>query len=127
MPTRRGDKRNKKGETDMLLDEGAKILVCHRRLFPEDQPRFFVGFVIGCEDGIAKVTGVTWTRDVAHGFHKKADLRTKLISLHSGTVIVYELPGDVEIEAIRLQQPAGHQIVLCDDRKFHMDLSERVV
>lgn len=111
----------------MLLETGAKILVCHRRLFAEDQPRYFVGFVVGCEDAVVKVTGFTWTRDVTHGFHKKPDLRTKLISLHTGTVIVYELPRELEVEALRLEQPSGHQILLTDDEKFRMDLSERIV
>ena len=111
----------------VLLDSGSKILVCHRRLFPEDQPRFFVGSVTGYEPGLVKVNGVTWTRDVARGFHRKADFRTKLISLHSGAVIVYELPAEVEIEGLRLEQPSGHEILLHDGGKFRMDLSERVV
>ena len=111
----------------MLLEPGTPLLVCHRRLFADDQPRFFVGRVDACEDGIAKVVGVTWTRDVTHGFQRKADLRTKLISLHTGTVIVYALPAEVEFEALRLEQPSGHEIVLSDGAKFRMDLSERIV
>ena len=110
----------------MLLEIGAKVLVSHRRLFPEDQGRFFVGSVVGCEAGIVKVTGLTWTRDPTHGFHRKRDLRTKLISLHSGTQIVYELPTNVEVEALRLEQPTGHTVILTDDAKFQMDLSERI-
>jgi hypothetical protein len=110
----------------VILETGAKILVCHRRLFPEDSPRFFVGTVVTHEAGVVKVTGITWTRDVAHGFHKKRDPRTKLISLHTGTVIVYELPGEVEVEALRLEQPSGTEIILTDDQKFRMDLSERI-
>lgn len=111
----------------MFLDIGTKLLMCHRRLFPEDQPRFFVGSVSAFEDGVVKVTGTTWTRDVAHGFHKKRDLRTKIVSLHSGTVIIYELPSEVDFEALRLDQPSGTEIILTDDGKFSMDLSERVV
>ncbi len=110
----------------MLLDIGAKLLVCHRRLFPEDSPRFFVGTVVAHDGGVIKVTGITWTRDATHGFQKKRDARTKLISLHAGTVIVYELPPEVEIEALRLEQPSGTEIVLTDDAKFRMDMSERI-
>ena len=111
----------------MILEAGTKLLVCHRRLFPEDAPRYFLGSVAAYEDGVAKVVGLTWVRDAAHGFQKKADLRTKVISLHTGAVILYELPAEVEIEALRFEQPKGHQIVLRDDAKFHMDLSERIV
>lgn len=109
-----------------LLDVGAKVLVCHRRLFPEDQPRFFVGRVDGCENGVAKVTGITWTRDVSHGFHRKKDLRTKLISLHAGTIILYELPREVEVESLSLLQLSASKIALTDGEKFEMDLSERI-
>lgn len=110
----------------MLLETGAKILACHRRLFTEDTPRFFLGTVLAYEAGLLKVSGVTWTRDASRGFHKKQDPRTKMISLHAGTVIVYELPHEVDIGSLRMEQPSGTEIILTDDGKFKMDLSERI-
>lgn len=110
----------------MLIEPGDKLLVCHRRLFPEDHPRFFVGAVEAYEDGIAKVSGFTWTRDPTHGFQRKADRRTKLISAASGSLIVYEIPGAVELEGVRIEQPGGHQVRVTDGDKFVMDLSERI-
>lgn len=109
-----------------MLDTGARILVAHRRLFAEDQPRVFFGVVESYDDGIAKVSGFTWTRDPTHGYQRKADRRTKLIAVTSGMVIVYELPRELEIEAVRIEQPGGHAVVATDGAKFHMDLSERV-
>ena len=50
----------------MLLSKGAKILACHRRLFPDDGVRYFFGVVEDYCDGVAKVSGFTWTRDVTH-------------------------------------------------------------
>jgi hypothetical protein len=47
----------------MLLSNGAKVLVCHRRLFAEDQARYFFGVVEDYCEGIAKVSGFSWTRD----------------------------------------------------------------
>ncbi len=41
-------------------------------------------------------------------------------------MILYELPPEVDIEALELVQPSGHKIVLTDGEKFEMDLSERV-
>jgi hypothetical protein len=38
-------------EFDMLLKEGDKILVAHRRLFEKDEVRFFVGQVAACATG----------------------------------------------------------------------------
>lgn len=41
----------------MILTQGSKVLICHRRLFEEDQPRLFVGIADAYEDGLAKVAG----------------------------------------------------------------------
>ncbi len=110
----------------MIVPNGAKLLVCHRRLFSEDQPRFFMGIVTMYADGIAKVSGFTWTRDPTHGFQRKTDRRTKLISVSSGNLIVYEIPDEVDLEAVRIEQPTGHAVIVTDGEKFRMDLSERL-
>ena len=110
----------------MLLSEGAKLMVCHRRLFAEDHLRIFVGSVVAYADGIAKVSGFTWTRDPTHGYQRKADRRTKLISLASGSLIVYEIAREVDVEAVEIVQPGGHTVTVTDGSKFSMDLSERL-
>jgi hypothetical protein len=109
----------------MLLSNGAKVLVCHRRLFSEDQSRFFFGVVEDYSEGIAKVSGFTWTRDPTHGFQRKADRRTKLIAVASGSVIVYELGREIDLEVVRIEQPGGHAVFATDGAKFRMDLAER--
>lgn len=109
----------------MLLPNGTKILACHRRFFPEDQPRYFFGVVEAYIEGVAKVSGFTWTRDPTHGFQRKPDRRTKLIAVASGSVLVYELPPQVDIEAIQIEQPGGQAVVATDGAKFRMDLAER--
>ena len=109
----------------MILSNGAKLLISHRRLFAEDHPRFFFGVVEACSESIAKVSGFTWTRDPTHGFQRKSDRRSKLISLASGSLIAYEIPAEVEVEAIRIEQ-TGHTVVATDGAKFRMDLSERL-
>ena len=110
----------------MLVSKGSKLFVSHRRLFAEDHPRFFFGTVQEYSDGIAKVSGFSWTRDPGHGFQRKPDRRTKLISLGSGTLIVYQLPNEVDVEDIRVEHPTGHTVVATDGGKFRMDLSERL-
>ena len=110
----------------MVLESGCKLLVCHRRLFIDDPLRFFLGVVVASELGIAKVTGFTWTRDPTHGFQRKPDRRTKLIAVASGSLIVYEIPGNVDGEALCVEQPGGHVVVVTDGAKFRMDMSERL-
>lgn len=109
----------------MLLAKGAKILACHRRLFPEDSARYFFGVVEAYCDGIAKVSGFTWTCDSSRGFQRKSDRRTKLIAVGSGNIIVYELAPEVDVEAIRVEQPGGRSVLATDGAKFQMDLAER--
>ena len=109
----------------MFFLKGANLMVCHRRLFAEDHIRFFFGTVESYSEGIAKVSGFTWTRDPAHGFQRKADRRTKLIAVASGSLIVYEIPAEVDVEEIRIEQPGGHTVIATDGSKFRMDLSER--
>jgi len=109
----------------MLLDTGTKLLICHRRLFSEDQPRFFAGVVEASEGGLAKVSGFSWTRDPSQGFVRKDDRRSKIVSLVSGTMFVYELPRELLIEDLHVEQTGGHTVVMTDGRKFRIDLSER--
>lgn len=110
----------------MVLMQGAKLLVTHRRLFAEDQPRYFFGTVEIYAEGIARVSGFTWVRDPTHGYHRKSDRRTKLISIASGNHLVYELDSDVEIEDIVIEQRSSSHVMATDGLKFRMDLSERV-
>ena len=109
----------------MILARGAKVLACHRRLFEEDHLRLFVGTVTDYEAGIAMVRGFTWLRDTTHGFQRKSDERTKILSISSGAVIVYELPMEVDIPELKVEQLGGHKVVLTDGRKFRIDLSEK--
>lgn len=111
----------------MLLEKGAKILASHRRLFEGDSARFFVGEVLEYQDGLVKANGYTWTRDVTSGFHRKDDPRKKIIALHSGAVLVYELPKSVSVAAVTIDQLGTHETLVREGDTVLMDLSERVV
>ena len=110
----------------MLIERGAKVLVAHRRLFVEDQPRWFAGVVDDYADGIARVTGFSWQRDPTRDIQRRSDPRTKLIALASGSLIVYQLPSETDLEAVEIRQSGAHTIWLTDGRKLKMDLSERI-
>ncbi len=108
----------------MLMAADTKVLVVHRRLFEKDQSRYFVGRIEGYENGVAKITGRTWARDQYGVLVKKDDLRTKLLALSSGTLIVYQLPFETEIEAIEIESDADGHVVLSDGKTVKMDLTE---
>lgn len=110
----------------MILGEGDKILVVHRRLFEADKTRYFVGIVDAYADGIAKATGFTWMKDtITGGFAKKSDPRTKIFPLASGTIMTYELPRTLEIHNLKLGREANGQETLTDGETFNMNLAEK--
>ena len=85
----------------MVLEPGNHLLVVHRRLFETDHSRFFVGKVEAYDCGIARVSGYSFGRDHLNSkFVRKPDLRTKVIGISSGSLIIYYLPGDIALENV---------------------------
>ncbi len=110
----------------MILEEGDKVLVCHRRLFPEDHQRFFTGVVEAYESGVARVTGRSWIRDQLRGtLAGKSDLRTKVVSVIAGNLLVYRLDRQVDLEQLTLTQDRDQAVKLTDGADFEMDLTDR--
>jgi hypothetical protein len=109
-----------------MLKQGDIILVAHRRLFETDHARFFVGHVDAYEGGVVKVTGRSFVRDVLNGqVLGKAERRTKILSLSSGTLIIYQLPQGTSLDALKFED-AGDGLSLTDGKTFTMNLSEHV-
>jgi hypothetical protein len=108
----------------MILKEGDKVLVSHRRLYPTDAARFFVGQVDAYDGGLMRVTGHSYVRNVTTGqLVEKTQPRTKLLSLSSGTLIVYLLPSDSELDSVRFDwTDAG--LIVTDGKQFTMNLGE---
>ncbi len=110
-----------------MLDQGDKVLVVHRRLYEKDTTRYFVGEVLAYDSGMAKVCGFTFVKDMFTGaMQKKSDLRTKLLAIVSGTLIVYQLPSSLTLEALNVCVDADGGLVLTDAQGFSMDISETV-
>jgi hypothetical protein len=111
----------------MILETGTKVLVSHRRLFEGDHARYFVGIVEGYEQGIARICGHTWTRDAYQGqYRRKDDERTKIVSIASGTVMLYALPSRVDLASVRIGCESG-DVFLSDALGWRMDISEGVL
>lgn len=111
----------------MILENGTKVLVSHRRLFEGDHARYFVGIVEGYEHGIARICGHTWSRDGYQGqYRRKEDERTKIVSIASGAVMLYALPSHVDLASLRVFGEGG-EVFLGDERGWRMDISEGVL
>jgi hypothetical protein len=82
----------------MMIEQGEKLLIVHRRLFEKDTPRFFVGEVQAYEAGIAKVKGYTFVKDLFGGNMKKKPVpRIKNYVYRLGDVYCVSIAGDGSI------------------------------
>jgi len=108
----------------MVLKPDDKVLIVHRRLFEKDSTRYFIGAVEEYDGGLARATEFTFSQDLSTGHvHKKADQTTKIVAISSGTVLVYLLAGDLQINSLQFAQ-ADSKLSLVDDVAFKFDLTE---
>lgn len=108
-----------------LLKTGEKIHVIHRRRFDKDIRRHFVGTVEAYEDGMVRATGHVFVVDELkeHLFAKRPDLRTKLIPLASGDVIINVLPEALDLDQVRYELD-GRKLWVTDGNGWKMDVKE---
>jgi hypothetical protein len=108
----------------MILEKGEKIHVIHRRHMEKEPHRHFVGIVDAYENGIARVTGHIYAVDwVKSAFFRRPELRTRIVSLMSGDVLVNVIPPHVDLEKIVYKQEKK-SVRITDNEKWHMDISD---
>lgn len=108
----------------MILKQGEKIHVIHRRHFEKDHHRHFVGTVESYEAGVARVTGHVFTVDpVKFTYVRRQEVRTRIISIVSGHLLVNVIPAKVDLQKIvyRVEKKA---VRVTDGSDWHLDLSE---
>ena len=107
-----------------LLKSGSCVRVVHRRLFERDDNRLFVGQIESMDCGVIRTTGYFFVRDIMEGtVRRKSESRTKLLSLTSGTLIVYVLPPDFDLNQTEVCCKET-EVWLTDGNEFSMNLSE---
>ena len=108
----------------MILQKGEKVHIIHRRHYEKDRHRHFVGIVDAYEEGMARVTGYVYTVDASKfTFIKREDIRTRIVSIVSGDVLINILPPKVDIEKIVYKQERK-AVRVTDGSDWHLDLSE---
>ena len=109
-----------------MLESGNVVLVAHRRMFAAEEPRYFLGQVIEFADGLAKVGGYTFVRDVSSGtFGRKDDLRIKILSIASPGLIVYQLPDTTDVQATHFET-IGSECYITDGKALRVNMSENL-
>lgn len=109
----------------MILSQGDVVLVSHRRLFPQDEVRFFLGRLLAQEGALMRIEGYSIVRDLSNGtFLRKDEKRTKILSLNSPGFIVYQLDSGISVDEARIINREG-DVLLAQGTRELMNLSER--
>jgi hypothetical protein len=108
----------------MVLQNGEKVHIIHRRQFEKDPHRHFIGVVDAYENGIARVTGNIFTVDmVKFSFFRRPEQRTRIIGLGSGEVLVNVLPPSVDLAKIIYKQEKK-SVRVTDGSDWYLDISD---
>ena len=108
----------------MILKPGEKIHVIHRRNYEKDHHRHFIGMVEAYDLGVARITGHVYTVDpVKLLFVKRPEVRTRLVSVVSGDVLINIIPPSVNLDKITYKQERK-AVRVTDGSDWHLDLSE---
>ena len=108
----------------MILKKGEKIHVIHRRIYEKDHHRHFLGVVEAYEQGVARVSGHVYTVDpVKFSFIKRPEIRTRLISIISGDLLVNVIPPEVDLSKVVYKQERK-AVRVTDGSDWHLDISE---
>ena len=73
------------------------------------------------------VVGYAWIQDVHRGaFTRKADMRTQIIALAAGDLMVYKLPKHVNLDNVTVEYGAAKESFLTDGGNLRMDIMDRM-
>ena len=84
--------------------DGDNILIIDRKLFHDDNTRFFVGVVEEYDDGVVRLRGFPFHLSPYEvtGIERHGEERVRVLAV-SGDVLVYMLPRETELEKMQLQ------------------------
>ncbi len=108
----------------MILQNGEKVHVVHRRRIEKEPHRHFIGVVDAYENGLARVTGHIYAVDsVKYVFFRRPEVRTRIISLHAADVLVNIIPPSVDLAKIVYKQEKK-SLRVTDNANWYMDISD---
>lgn len=107
-----------------MLRPGERIHVIHRRYFEKDIRRHFVAEVDEYDNGIIRASGYVFAIDEnqGHTFVRRPDKRTRLLSIHDGSLLVNIIPMNVKLEEVVYERhPGGLRVT---DGNWAMEIKE---
>jgi hypothetical protein len=109
----------------VLLSAGDKVHVVERRRFETDVRRHFLAVVDDVDGPVMKATGYAFVYDPRSlTFVRRAERRTRLMSMASAGFIIHVLPATADVEGAEYQADAGGRLVLTDGVSFSLDINE---
>ncbi len=106
------------------IRDGDHILVIDRKLFNDDNTRFFVGTVEEYDEGIVRLRGFPFHLSPYEvtGVERHGEQRTRVLAI-SGDVLLYLLPRESEIDKMQLRR-SHKSLQMTDGAAVTIDLSE---
>jgi hypothetical protein len=104
--------------------DGDNILIIDRKLFHDDNTRFFVGVVEEYDDGVVRLRGFPFHLSPYEvtGVERHGEERLRVVAV-SGDVLIYLLPRETEIAKMQLRR-SPKSLQLTDGGAVTIDLSE---
>ena len=108
----------------MIVQPGEKLHIIHRQYYEEDARRHFVGTVDKIEGNLVRLTAYLFSLGVAtNQFTRRNELRTRIISLETESIIINVLPETATIENIRYDYVSAGHIHVTDGGDWYLDIS----
>jgi hypothetical protein len=102
----------------MTIEEGEKVHIASRRLFPTDIKRHFAGRVEAVEGDSMRVTGHAFIyHSETRKFEKKPNVRTRVFSLIDARLVINILPKDADVGQIKY---------VVKDARLALEISEAI-
>lgn len=106
------------------IRDGDNILVIDRKLFHDDNTRFFVGTVEEYDDTVVRVRGFPFHLSPYEvtGVERHGEERVRVIGM-SGDVMMYLLPREANVPKMQLRR-SPKSLQMTDGEAVTVDLSE---
>lgn len=106
------------------IRDGDRVLMVDRRLFRDDNTRFFVGVIEEYDEGIVRVRGFPFHLSPYEvtGTERHGEERTRIVSLAGGDQF-YLLPRDLDVAKLQLRR-SPKSLTLTDGGSLALELSE---
>ncbi len=106
------------------IRDGDKILVIDRKIFHDDNTRFFIGVVEEYDDGVVRVRGYPFHLSPYEvtGIERHGEERVRVIAI-AGDILLYLLPRETEVGKVQLRR-SPKSLQMTDGAAVTVDLTE---